>query len=66
MFKVGDKVKMNSKYYVSAENKAKVWTVQSEPWEVCGSLVVKLKGKSGGYAVDGLELVEATHEQNNN
>ena len=58
MFRVGDKVKMNDKYYVSEENKSKIWTVQSEPWEVCGTMVVKLQGKAGGYAVDGLELVE--------
>ena len=35
MFRVGDKVKMNDKYHVSEENKFKIWTVQSEPWEVC-------------------------------
>ena len=59
MLKPGDKVKMNRKYYVSKENKEKIWTAMSEPWMVCGTLVVKLDGKSGGYAVDGLDLVEA-------
>lgn len=58
MLKVGDKVKMNGNYYVSEENREKVWTVRSEPWPVCGTLVVKLEGKAGGYAVDGLELVK--------
>lgn len=58
MLKIGDKVKMNSKYYVSEENREKVWTVQSEPWPVCGCMVVKLEGKAGGYAMDGLDLVE--------
>ena len=53
--KPGDKVVMNNKYYVSAENKSRIWTVASEPWMCCGTLVVKLEGKSGGYAVDGLE-----------
>lgn len=62
MLKVGDKVKMNSKYHVSAENREKVWTVRSAPWMVCGQLVVKLEGKAGGYAVDGLDLVEAAPE----
>ena len=62
MLNIGDKVKMNGKYYVSEKNKEKIWTVQSEPWEVCGTVVVKLEGKSGGYAVDGLDLVEAAHD----
>lgn len=56
--KPGDKVVMNDKYYVSEENRGKVWTVASEPWMVCGVPVVKLRGKPGGYAVDGLDLVE--------
>lgn len=56
--KIGDKVVMNGKYYVSEENKNKVWTVRSEPWECCGQHVVLLEGKSGGYAVDGLDIVE--------
>ncbi|MCI8378669.1 MAG: hypothetical protein HFH72_09145 [Lachnospiraceae bacterium] len=58
MLKVGDKVDMNDKYRVSEENKEKVWTVRSEPWDCCGTMVVLLKGKSGGYAVDGLTKVE--------
>lgn len=61
--KIGDKVVMNDKYYVSEENKGKVWTVRSEPWESCGTLIVLLEGKSGGYAVDGLDIIE---EGNNN
>lgn len=59
MFKLGDKVRMNSNYYVSEENRSKVWTVCSQPWMCCGTLVVALEGKSGGYAVDGLDLAEA-------
>lgn len=55
--KIGDKVIMNDKYWVSAENKGKVWTVDSEPWECCGTNVVKLKGKAGNYAVNGLDLM---------
>lgn len=58
MLKVGDKVVMNDKYSVSEENKGKVWEVRSEPWDCCGTMVVLLKGKSGGYAVDGLTKVE--------
>ncbi len=58
--KIGDKVVMNNKYYVSEENKGKVWTVRSEPWDCCGTLVVLIEGKSGCYAVDGLDFVEKT------
>lgn len=58
MLKPGDKVVMNDRYHVSEENKAKVWTVKSEPWNCCGTMVVKLEGKAGGYAVDGLDLLE--------
>lgn len=55
--KPGDKVVMNGKYHVSPENVGKIWTVKSEPWQVCGSWVVKLEGKAGGYSVDGLDIV---------
>lgn len=58
MLKPGDKVVMNDRYYVCEENRRKVWTVRSEPWDCCGTLVVKLEGKAGGYAVDGLDKVE--------
>ena len=56
--KIGDKVVMNGKYRVSEGNKSKIWIVRSEPWNCCGTLVVLLEGKSGGYAVDGLDIVE--------
>ncbi len=55
--KIGDKVVMNNKYVVGKEDKNKVWTVRSEPWVCCGTLVVLLEGKSGGYAVDGLDII---------
>ena len=41
--KIGDKVVMNGKYYVSEENKNKVWTVRSEPWKCSGTLVVLIR-----------------------
>lgn len=56
--KIGDKVIMNDNYYVSEGNKERIWTVCSEPWNLCGTEVVLLEGKSGGYAVDGLTLVD--------
>ena len=59
--KIGDRVVMNNKYHVNEKNKGKVWTVRSEPWECCGTHVVLLEGKSGGYAVDGLDSVEEVY-----
>lgn len=61
--KPGDKVVMNDNYHVGEVNRGKVWTVKSEPWNCCGTMVVKLEGKSGGYAMDGLDVVrEADNE----
>lgn len=54
----GDKVIMNTKYYVSPENRGKVWKVRSDPWFVGETAVVLLCGRAGGYAVDGLDKVE--------
>ena len=54
---VGDVVVMNDKYYVSNENKGKEFKITSEPWNLCGSMVVKLEGYRGGYALDGLNKV---------
>lgn len=58
MIKVGSKVRMNDKYRVSEKNKDKVFTVISEPWNLCGTTVVKLEGVAGGYALDGLDEAE--------
>lgn len=55
---IGDKVKMNDNYYVGEHDKNRIWTVRSEPWDCCGTLVVLLFGKTDCYAVDGLDLVE--------
>lgn len=59
MFKPRDKVRMNDKYFVTQANKKKIWTVRTGPWMCSGTMVVALEGKAGGYAVDGLDLVEA-------
>lgn len=49
---------MNNNYSVSEKDKGKTWTVRSNPWNCCGTIVVLLEGKSGGYAIDGLNVVE--------
>ena len=38
--------------------KDKVFTVRSEPWDLCGSEVVLLEGKSGGFATEFLWKVD--------
>lgn len=57
MLKVGDKVTMNGNYKVAEMNKGKVFTVITEPQEVCGTLCVWLEGYKGCYAVDGLKKI---------
>lgn len=54
---IGDIVVMNDKYYVSEKNKDKEFEVVSDPWNLCGTMVVKLKGIAGGYALDGLDKI---------
>jgi hypothetical protein len=54
--KIGDKVMMvNCAEAVNYPDK--VWNVISEPWDLCGSEVVKLEGKSGGFATEYLKKV---------
>lgn len=57
-FKPGDKVVMNDHYHAPTKYQGKVWTVESEPWMVCGSWVVKLEGRASGYVCDGLSHVQ--------
>lgn len=59
MFKPGDKVRMNDKFCVSAENQKKIFTVKSDPFLYGGTWLVAIDGWDDGYAVDGLDLVEA-------
>lgn len=37
--------------------KDRIWTVRSEPWDVCGTECVLLEGKAGGFATEFLERV---------
>ena len=59
---VGSKVKMVNCAEASI-HEGKVWTVISEPWEVCGSTVVKLEGKRGGFDMSCLQVVEKAQEE---
>jgi len=54
---IGDRVIMNDKYRVAEANKGKIFIVRSESWDLCGTECVLLEGYRGGYAVDGLTLV---------
>lgn len=56
--KIGDKVVMNDKYSVPDKNKGKVFTIRSEPTEVCGTMCVWLEEYPGCCAVDGLDKYE--------
>ena len=49
---------MNGHRKVRKEEQNKIWTVSNFPWELGGVFLVSLKGRRGGYAVDGLDLVE--------
>lgn len=55
--KIGDRVVMNDNYHVSDKNKGRIWTVRSEPYLCCGTMVVLLEEKAGAYAVDGLDKI---------
>ncbi|WP_145413768.1 hypothetical protein [Paenibacillus xylanexedens] len=55
----GDKVVMHTCYEARQDKyRDKVWTVVSEPWDLCGSEVVNLEGFSGGFATEYLKKVE--------
>ncbi len=54
----GDKVVKNDNYYVSESEKGTVFTVRSDPFDICGTVCVLLEGVSGGYALDGLTKVK--------
>jgi len=55
--KPGDSVEM-VKCYEAAQFPDKVWNVRSDPWEVCGSEVVLLEGKHGGFDTSCLKKVQ--------
>ncbi|MCY9855428.1 hypothetical protein [Vibrio mediterranei] len=54
-FPIGTKIK----YFPLANVRSSfhVGEVRSEPWEVCGEVVVAITGKAGGLSVDHLEVM---------
>lgn len=57
--KPGDKVIMvNCMEARMDKYKGKVFTVRSEPWNLCGTEAVLLEGKSGGFATEFLYKVD--------
>lgn len=56
--KIGTKVKMVN-CYEARKDPDKVWVTRSEPWELGhGQKVVLLDGKTGGFSIDCLEIVD--------
>lgn len=53
---IGTKVRMVN-CYEAQKYGDKAWVTRSEPWEMCGSQVVLLEGKSGGFDTSCLEVV---------
>ena len=57
--KPGDKVKMVDCAEARLEKyRDRIWEVDSEPWNLCGSEVVLLQGFRGGFATKFLRKVE--------
>jgi len=57
--KPGDRVVMHTCLEARSEkNKDKIWTVNSEPWDLCGSEVVLLDGFRGGFATEYLKKAD--------
>ncbi len=54
---IGDKVIMNDSYRVVEKNKGVIFTVRSEPFDICGTVCVMLENYRGGYVLDGLTKV---------
>lgn len=56
MLKPGDDVRVVN-CCEAERNKERIWEVRSESWNCCGSEVVLLKGKAGGFDVNCLEKI---------
>lgn len=56
--KIGDLVIMTN-CSESGAYKDRIWKVRSDPWDLCGSEVVLLEGRAGGFATKCLYKVNA-------
>ncbi|WP_176428702.1 hypothetical protein [Vibrio sp. V09_P4A23P171] len=56
LFPIGQKVK----YFPLLKDKTQfhIGTVCSEPWELCGEVIVSVTGKAGGLSAERLEVFE--------
>ena len=54
--KLGEKVKMVN-CAEALKYKDKAWEIRSESWDLCGTEVILLVGKSGGFDTSKLERV---------
>jgi hypothetical protein len=54
---IGTKVKMID-CLEAKEYGDRVWVTRSEPWDLCGTMVVLLEGKRGGFSLEKLKIIE--------
>lgn len=60
--KIGTKVTMIN-CHEATKNPDKIWVTRSEPWEASGSSLVLLEGKTGGFDVSCLKIIEEEKEE---
>lgn len=53
---IGTKVRMIN-CFEATKYKGQEWITRSEPWKACGSLLVLLEGRTGGFDTSCLEVV---------
>lgn len=53
---IGDRVRLDDRYYVSRNDTKRIFTVLSEPYMLCGTKVVWLSEK-GAYAYNGITAI---------
>ena len=58
-FPVGTKVKY---YSIAGDTEFLETEVRSEPWDLCGTVVVKVNGIAGGVSVNHLERIKREGE----
>ena len=53
---IGTKVRMIN-CFEATKYKEQIWVTRSEPWKACGTQLVLLEGKPGGFDTSCLEVV---------